>query len=864
MVYKFILHSFIQVFLFSMLFSRVTTVRNLRWIDPYGRRPTKYAAWKGRLENFKEVTTIGTVYSKERGRRQGVVNVIVNSSIYSSIESEIDTFVNDLVVAGYSVQLDTITGISHTVLRSHLSGISGLHGAIFIGELPVAWFETSGFGATEEFPHDLYFCDLNGTYIDSDGDGIYDDHIGSVSPEIWVGRLYARNLTWDNEVRLLKKYFAKNHAYRTVGSTVPERALSFVDDDWCYWTTCYLEYVYSTVVVVNNEYQTTASNYRSELSQGYEWVHLCAHSSPWGHTFLYGYSSFLGTVFNYEIFTLEPDALFYNLFACSGTRFTEENHSAGWYIFQEPHGLLALGSTKTGSMLYFEDFYGPLGIQNLSIGDAFKSWFTLWGETDWDWFYGMNILGDPTLKPKDQVRDEKEPEERENEIMANPQWENPEVVCSHPESDGFPRICTNSDGKIWVVWESGRSTTNGRSEIFSSFKSGGSWSQAMVIGPVYYWDYCPDIGIDNLDRPVAVWAGWYDSWGNYQYDIFYSVYTGSWSSRQQLHPLDPGIDLHPSLVRDRSKVLWISWESSRDVDRNIFASRFNGSSWTPPEQVTTHSADETSPEMAVDSLGQTWVFYSRRDGATSEIWAHYYTGSEWIESGPISGNQHHAYKPSAAVNGDGTLWVVWQSTDYGDPDIYINRFNGGTWGTPQLISTSAESDLFPHIAAEHGGPLWLVYQSKEGGEWNIHSSHCTDSLWSLPTPVSSTSGANINPRVTCSQSDEVWIAWQNYTSGNWDIMVTHQDGLVVTDDERNSKEKNFMVYPTTFSRQLWIKTIQPNQEIRIFDVKGSLVKILCSNQNKVGSWIPHSVPTGIYFVSLTGSNTIAKKVMLLK
>jgi len=506
------------IFIISMLSAHITDVKRLQWIDPYGRNPTRYINWKrGRIQSSL-TTCVGTIYRKKVKGRQNVVDIIVNTSIYADIAEEIDIFTDDLVTAGYSVQLDTITGMSHSTLRAHLAGITDLVGAIFIGEIPVAWFETDGFGEWEEFPHDLYFSDLDGIYIDADGDSIYDDHTGDVEPEIWVGRIYARNLTWDNEIRLLKRYFRKNHLYRVDSLVLPQRALSFVDDDWCYWTTCGLDYIYSNVVVINDEYQTIASNYREQLAQGYEWIHLCAHSSPWGHTFKHYYNEYRGTVFNYEIFTLEPQALFYNLFACSGTRFTEENGSAGWYLFIDPYGLFVVGSTKTGSMLYFDDFYRPIGQQDKCIGDAFKEWFVLWGESDWDWFYGMNLLGDPTLKPKNQTACRTALQSYASS-QHNTLWETPETVASDPESDGFPKITTNTDGTVWVVWESGRSYEHGRSEIFGAYRGTSTWSNAMNIGPHIYWDFNPVIGKDNQNRPVAVWAGFNEG----QYDLYYRM-----------------------------------------------------------------------------------------------------------------------------------------------------------------------------------------------------------------------------------------------------------------------------------------------------------------------------------------------------
>jgi hypothetical protein len=100
-----------------------------------------------------------------------------------------------------------------------------------------------------------------------------------------------------------------------------------------------------------------------------------------------------------EVKNLKPMANFYNLFACSNALHTVENYMAGWYIFQDSsYGLVALGSTKAGSMLFFDEFYSPLSMGN-NFGTAFKDWFSNENVySDKCWFGGMVMIGDPTLK----------------------------------------------------------------------------------------------------------------------------------------------------------------------------------------------------------------------------------------------------------------------------------------------------------------------------------------------------------------------------------------------------------------------------------------------------------------------------------
>ena len=854
-------YTVITLIIYSLLHAELAQVKKLDWIDPHGRQPIDYVMWYDNHVAGKEATAIGNAYEKVVGGRQNHIDIVVNSGLYFEIEDELDVFTQDLTTAGYSCQVDTISGMSHTALRSHLSSVPYLVGAVFVGEVPVSWFETDGFGNWEEFPHDIYFCDLDGIYHDGDSDGIYDDHTGNVAPEIWVGRIYARNLTWDNEVNLLKNYFYRNHLYRVDSLPIAQCGLSFVDDDWSYWTTCGLDLIYTNVTVINDDYQTTATDYRNQLDQGYEWIHICAHSSPWGHTFKYPYNQYRGTVFNYEIFTLEPQALFYNLFACSGTRFVEENNSAGWYLFNDSYGLLAVGSTKTGSMLFFSDFYGPIGQQNKSIGDAFKDWFIAWGETDWDWFYGMNILGDPTLRPLSQIK-ARYPRHNSAYCHSTIAWEQPTVIAPDPESDGFPQIMANTDGKIWVVWESGRSQTNGRSEIYSSYYEGGIWSSASNVGPSLYWDFGPTIGADNMSRPIAVWAAYVD-----QYDIFYSVYSGSWSPRQTLHTLDPGFDVKPALIRDTLDQLWVSWESRRDVDLNIYAAYYNGSTWSSPQQVTSSSNDEKSPIMLVDSTGTLWIFYCRQYADRSEIWGSYYDGALWVESGPISGTHEMAYHPAVAVHGDGRIFVVWQTGEFGNLDLFSSYYEGGGWSIPYQITNNPEGDLFPALATDGGGVIWLVYQSKVSDDWEICTQNCVDTSWSVPELITDTPGADINPKITCSPDNELWVCWQSYAPGNWEILVSHHPGTGVDENKQRvgSQKPILTAAPSVFYSQLEITTPVPNQQIRIYDLKGTLVQTLSSARNRRATWMPDVISGGVYFVVVDEDGKyITQKVLLIK
>jgi hypothetical protein len=247
--------------------------------------------------------------------------------------------------------------------------------------------------------------DLNGTWNDPDNDGKFSEHPSGVEPEIWVGRLYTPTSN-GNDAALVNDYFSRNHKFRKGLFGCSNRALAYVDDDWAGFGDCALDSMFpaSNIEVITDPVTTDGDRYKAEINQHRAWAQVCAHSSPGGHSFkTTGGAEWVPNSYLRDV--NPPNAYFYNLFACSNALFTQPDYMAGWYIFDKNggsmcNGLAAIGSTKTGSMLMFENFYGPMA-SGKTIGEALVDWWKALGTThDLDerrWYYGLALLGDPTL-----------------------------------------------------------------------------------------------------------------------------------------------------------------------------------------------------------------------------------------------------------------------------------------------------------------------------------------------------------------------------------------------------------------------------------------------------------------------------------
>ncbi|UCE28170.1 MAG: T9SS type A sorting domain-containing protein [Candidatus Coatesbacteria bacterium] len=353
-----------------------------------------------------------TVYESSRDTGKYYL-IICNGDLFSEISSSLlGDYVSALEYEGFAVTVTATADVdmraSDVALRNQLVDFyeeNGYFHALLVGDLPVPFYEMDVWDY-EYFPIDLFYMDLDGEWVDEDDDGVWDEHYygdGDWFADIPVGRWTASPLIYDGhtEVGLIENYIAKNLAYRAGDNPCQERALCYVDDDWSYWGhdwTVTMMYAYDDVTGVYDPYATYAEDYEDRLDDDYEFIQVCAHSNWLLHQFQLG-ETYDNTHF-YEVYDIKPKALFYNLFACSNARYTETNYMAGWYAFMDDDcGLAAIGSTKTGSMLNFEDFYGPLG-SNLSIGEAFRYWMECWADAGGDsrpWHYGMALIGDPTL-----------------------------------------------------------------------------------------------------------------------------------------------------------------------------------------------------------------------------------------------------------------------------------------------------------------------------------------------------------------------------------------------------------------------------------------------------------------------------------
>jgi hypothetical protein len=737
------------------------------YYDPLGREQTTYTEWKYR--HIDEPFVIGTAYQSFSTRRAPLIDIVLYAPLYDAVIDSMSTYIADLESEGYVVQLDTMRGTDAESLRTYLASLlpNELEGAIFFGSIPFAWYEFESAEGREEFPIDLYLMDLDGNWEDGDGDGLFDNHTGNKEPEIWTGRIYSASLTWAEETFVINNYLSKIHRYRTGGYATPEKALAYVDDDWYGYGDCDLDLLYDTVDVVRNYNTTTANDFRSRFSDPYEWVQICSHSSPWGNTFK-NTSGYAGTCFNFELWFANPEWQFLNLFQCSGTRFFEENVAGNVYIFGPTNCLLAVGSSKVGSMRHFDDFYGPLDT-GISIGEAFKQWFAQWGIDDVSWYYGMIICGDPALKPKSGGTGYvHRPEPRIGYLTDR--WSTPEPVDADPETDGYCDVAVDGSGRIWAAWVTGRSQSNGRTEVCVAHNDNSSWSSTHIIDPFEYWDFFPALCPDAAGN---MWISWSRCYGR-NYDIFASRYSGGWNTPD--HISSKATDaISPAMTCDGGGRLWIGLERWNHLNGDIYCRYHDGSSWQSIFAITIGSANDFKPAMATDNTGMAWTAWtSERWENNQNIYVKNYNdvSGHWENIRRITGNTAQDQDATIAVDGNGTVWVAWTTWRNGNSDIYESHYDGISWSAPQAVTANPGRDEQAELVADRDGFPWCIWQSDRTGDWEIFATYYVDGNWQDSMIISADAGRDVFPAAALDDSGNIWVLWQSERNGNWDIYAS--------------------------------------------------------------------------------------------
>lgn len=369
------------------------------------------------LERYEKFTVNYIPTTRAITKSVSRILVLINQSLYSnqSAKDRIDRYIKDVSNGhGCNVLVEILSGGSAEQIKDIIKQYynnGGLDGVVQIGSLQPAWFFDPNPQYGGNFTCDLFFMDLDGTWQDTNGNGIYDRHdhgSGDRAPEIFYGRIDPATMGYfGTEVELLCSYMDKNHRYWTDQIPLKQSAFVQIEPDWQN-SYNYVDRIYgagNTEIIRGTGSRNDYVNNR--LTRDYSFIHLWCHSSYTVHFFENG-----GELSYRDIYAVPPRPIGYAHDGCHCADWAAGNgrgFTVGAYVFNPSQtSLVAISGTKTGQWIGLQgrQFFEQLG-NNECMGKAYKIWFDeyIMNARDYtsviEWDYGYCIIGDPMITFKE-------------------------------------------------------------------------------------------------------------------------------------------------------------------------------------------------------------------------------------------------------------------------------------------------------------------------------------------------------------------------------------------------------------------------------------------------------------------------------
>ena len=245
---------------------------------------------------------------------------------------------------------------------------------------------------------------------------------------------------------------------------------------------------------------------------------------------------------------------------------------------------------------------------------------------------------------------------------------------------------------------------------------GPSWGTAVLIQYDNSRDaMLPQIAMNDAGVAIAVWMQsdipHFNIWAN----RFDGV---SWGTAEMIETDDAGDAMLPQIAMDDTGAAIAVWRQNDGTRNNIWANRFDGVSWGTAEMIETDdTGDATLPQIAMDGTGAAIAVWTQNDDNSvnlrANIWANRFDGSSWGAPELVETNSTSlATLPQIAIDGTGAAIAVWHQWDTvsGLGSIWANRFDGSSWSTPEVIETDDARDASnPQIAMDGTGNAVAVW-----------------------------------------------------------------------------------------------------------------------------------------------------------
>jgi hypothetical protein len=434
------------------------------------------------------------------------------------------------------------------------------------------------------------------------------------------------------------------------------------------------------------------------------------------------------------------------------------------------------------------------------------------------------------------------------------------VALSYPGS----RVCArDSRGYIYVAYAETSAIL-----VKLSTDQGQTWTLiGTLIYPTSYYSEIanPSVAIASGDSLFVAWhQDHQDTNSIYDYDIFVSRYDGtSWTPAQNISDSSyPGNDaaMYPCLASAPGARLHCVWHRESGSSGGVYYAGYQAGAWSRPTKIA-DAGLIAYPSMVADTSGDLYLVYMYNrinyKKRTNGIWS----PAEFVS--PSSGGS-----PSIVVGRFNVPHVVYYAwNDSISLDIFYQYRVGSGWSSPQNISNNNGISQVASLSIDSNNYLYAAWMDNANdttiGRAQIFYATC-DTLWSSPAVISPDSSFPPHSWITLGfpvSFEGVDAVWQrdlryHYTQILYRRLPPLGSGVEVGNQRAYQVESIELNVQSPARQELRLSYVLPSRSritLTLYDISGRKAAVLDEGEKPPGGYEvrhPLRLPSGVYFLRL--------------
>jgi hypothetical protein len=259
----------------------------------------------------------------------------------------------------------------------------------------------------------------------------------------------------------------------------------------------------------------------------------------------------------------------------------------------------------------------------------------------------------------------------------------------------------------------------------------------------------------------------------------------------------PDINLH--VATDDKHNIHVVWQGHPENTGDVMYCRFDGSNWSRPLAVTSGPESDWYPQVAVDKQGAAWITFDSYRNGDYDVFLTSVSGDKVGELRPVATSKYYEAHASVACTDDGRVWLAWEQGGFNwgkDQGHWLNitgKQRGTTLGSTRSVRVAALDtssgkllagpgieqalgEVEPKITAMAGlaadaeGRLWLRFRKVNRGAlgargqfrryWTENVTQLTADGWAVAQQLPASAGRiSVFSRQVTAQDGRLLVAY---------------------------------------------------------------------------------------------------------